>query len=184
MHVCDPDDLRHQLITVALKVVHDADAGGLAACEDGTITSTGAAASAIRALDGLQNEFHEGPSVSLIDDAPEDGVIVAHDLAGDDAGRWPHFAEQAVEAGFRAALSTRLSAADAPRVGVLSLYGRRPQAFGVAAREIAAFFGLQGASVLHCAACVVNLERACGAEQATVALAKGISHGAVRGGRG
>lgn len=172
--MCDPVEIRQQIVTVALKVVPDVDAGSIAAWEDGAITPFGAATAAIRDLDQLQDELHEGPSVSVIDDAPEDGLIVAQDLADDDAGRWPHFAARAVEAGFRAMLSIQLSAVDAPRAEVLNLYARRPHAFDVPASEIASLFGLLAASVLNCARCAVDLERACGADQATVALAKGI----------
>jgi hypothetical protein len=173
-NLCDPDDIRKQIITAALKVVPGVDTGGLAASENGTITTSGPAPRAVQVLDQLQSELHEGPSVSVVDDAPHDGMIVAQDLVGDDAGRWPRFAARAVEAGFRAVLSAQLITTDAPRTEVLNLYANRPHAFDVVTVEIATLFGLQAASVLHCTECATNLERACGTEQASIALAKGI----------
>jgi len=42
------------------------------------------------------------PCITAILDPPENGVVLAQDLAGSDADRWPNFAPEAVGFGYRA----------------------------------------------------------------------------------
>jgi hypothetical protein len=74
----------------------------------------------IRKLDETQSELHEGPCIEAIEDPPESGVVVAQDFAGADAERWPRFAPRAVDAGYRALLSTQLSTHGGPRAALYS----------------------------------------------------------------
>jgi hypothetical protein len=43
-------------------------------------------------LDRAQGDLYEGPCITALNDPAEDGVVLARDLAGEDAARWPKFA--------------------------------------------------------------------------------------------
>lgn len=55
------------------------------------VRSSHATDDVIYKLDEGQNELNEGPA-SPADDPPQHGIVIADDLAGPDAGRWPRFA--------------------------------------------------------------------------------------------
>ena len=97
-------------------------------------------------LDETQGQLYEGPCITALDDPPESGVVVAQDLAGDDAERWPRFAPEAVEAGYRGLMSTTLST-DGGLRAALNLYSAAPDAFSEHCRTLAGLFGIQAAPV-------------------------------------
>jgi hypothetical protein len=71
----------------------------------------------------------EGPCLSALHGSLSGRtVVVADDLAGSDAARWPQFAPSAVELGFPAVLSLQLPAA-AGVGAALNLYGREVGSF-------------------------------------------------------
>lgn len=171
--VSDPHESRGQIIATAMKIVPGVDAANIVIVEDGTITSCGPVESAIRALDHLQWELHEGPSVDVIDDAAHGAVVAAQDLSGVDAPRWPHFARRAVDAGYRAVLSSPLTCRGCPGA-VLNLYARRPHAFDARARDVAELYAMQAAGVLHLIEQGTNPGRAHETADVTIATATGI----------
>ncbi|NMO93129.1 ANTAR domain-containing protein [Actinomycetospora sp. TBRC 11914] len=136
------------IVNAAVQTVPGADDGGVSFTDGGTVTSRSPTSDAVNRLDRLQSELHEGPCISAIDDAPEDGIVLAGDLDGDDAHRWPRFAPQAVEAGYGSILSVGLDAGPGARAA-LNLYSAQPHAFAVDARITAGLFGVQAALLLY-----------------------------------
>ena len=61
--------------------------------------------------------------------------MFACDFTGDDAAQWPRFAPAAVEAGFRALMSTQLTTTGGPRAA-LNLYSHEADAFDDDARTL------------------------------------------------
>jgi hypothetical protein len=103
----------------------------------------------IAVLDAVQLKSGAGPCVDAADHAPERGLVLAADLAGDhDHERWPEFAERAVDAGYRSVLSLRIGV-DPRHRSSLNLYARRHHAFGHEAQVAAVLFGVQAALLLH-----------------------------------
>ena len=88
-----------------------------------------------------------------------DGVVLVHDLAADDAQRWPRFAPRAVDAGFRSILSIQLSLEEDTRAA-LNLYSAGPHVFDVESRQTAGLFGVQAAVLLYGNAQAQHLKRA------------------------
>jgi len=160
------------IVAAAAETVPGADAAGISMTRGGEVTSDHLTVETITKLDRLQGELGEGPCISAILEAPEDGVVVAHDLAGDDAERWPRFGPRAVEAGFRSMLSIQLCSARGAR-SALNLYASRPEVFDDDARITAGLFGVQAAMLIY------GSEQACGLARAldsrdVIGQAKGI----------
>lgn len=138
-----------QIVAAAVDTVPGADAGGISMTEGGHITSRAPSSEDIAKLDQLQAELHEGPCITAVEQPPEDGVVLAADLAASpEAQRWPNFAPQAVEHGFRSLMSTQLSTHGGTRAA-LNLYSRAPGSFDDAARTTAGLFGLQAALLIY-----------------------------------
>ena len=110
-----------QLVRAAVETVEGAEGGGVSRIEHGTVRSCHATSRDIFELDQLQSQLGEGPCVMTADDRPEAGIVVAHDLAGPDAARWPRFAPAAVAAGYRSLMSIELSVTSGLR-SALNLY--------------------------------------------------------------
>ncbi|WP_166659936.1 ANTAR domain-containing protein [Actinomycetospora succinea] len=106
---------------------------------------------AVRTLDRLQGDWYEGPCISAADHPPPVGYVLADDLDGLDAVRWPGFARYALDAGFHSILSVGLGSARG-RAGALNLYATRPNVFDAPAREVARFFAARAATLVHGAA--------------------------------
>jgi hypothetical protein len=94
----DLDVTLSDLVAKAVETVPNADAGGITVTDDARIDSRYHTTDALGELDELQNRLHEGPCITAAEDPPASGVILADDLAGEDADRWPQYAEAAVEA--------------------------------------------------------------------------------------
>jgi GAF domain-containing protein len=155
----DLEETLRQIVTSAVVTVPGADAGSISMTREARVETRHPTSDAIRALDEGQSELGEGPCISAIEDPPASGVVVAQDFAGEDAQRWPRFAPRAVEAGYRALMSTRMATDDSLRAA-LNLYSATPHAFGDDDRVLAGLFGVQAGLVLYGAQQVQHLQRA------------------------
>jgi hypothetical protein len=170
--ILDLDETLGQIVVAAVQTVPGADSGGISFTEDGVVSSRNPTTPLVTDLDQLQTELYEGPCITAIDEPADDGVVLAQDLAGEDAGRWPRFAPHAVDAGYRAILSTQLTADKSMRAA-LNLYAREPCAFDQEARRTAGLFGVQAAILLYGHEHVGHLQRAVDSRD-VIGQAKGI----------
>jgi hypothetical protein len=161
-----------QIVTSAVATIPGVDAGSISITNHGQIETRHPTTEAIGKLDRTQSELHEGPCISAIEDPPPNGIVIAEDLAGDDAHRWPRFAPDAVDAGFRGLMSTQLSADGGPRAA-LNLYSATANAFDEHARTLAGLFGIQAAVLLYGADTAVHLQKAVDSRD-LIGQAKGI----------
>jgi hypothetical protein len=168
----DLDETLGQIVTSAVATIPGVDAGSISITEHGRIETRHPSTEAIGKLDRTQSELDEGPCISAIEDPPEDGIVIAKDLAGDDEQRWPRFAPMAVEAGYRALMSTQLSAEGGPRAA-LNLYAAGADAFDEHAQTLAGLFGIQAAMLLYGADTAVHLQKAVDSRD-QIGQAKGI----------
>jgi len=155
----DLEETLHQIVASAVETIPGVDAGSLSMTEQGRIDTRHPTSDAIGKLDHTQSELGEGPCISAIEDPPESGVVLAQDLAGTDADRWPRFAPHAVEAGYRALLSIHL-ATDGSLRAALNLYSATPNAFDDHSRVFAGLFGVQAGLLLYGAHQAHHLRRA------------------------
>jgi ANTAR domain/GAF domain len=160
-----------QIVTSAVATIPGVDAGSISITHHGQIETRHPTTEAIGKLDRTQSELHEGPCISAIEDPPPNGIVIAEDLAGD-AHRWPRFAPDAVDAGFRGLMSTQLSADGGPRAA-LNLYSATANAFDEHARTLAGLFGIQAAVLLYGAGTAVHLQKAVDSRD-LIGQAKGI----------
>ncbi|WP_328306060.1 GAF and ANTAR domain-containing protein [Actinomycetospora sp. NBC_00405] len=168
-------DLEHtlgQIVTSAVATIPGVDAGSISITHHGRVETRTPTTEAIGKLDSTQSELNEGPCLSAIEDPPEDGTVIARDFTGDDAQRWPRFAPYAVEAGYRALMSTQLSSEGGPRAA-LNLYSAGADAFDEHARTLAGLFGIQAAMLLYGADTAAHLQRAVDSRD-LIGRAKGI----------
>ncbi len=161
-----------QIVASAVTTVPGVDAGSISMTAHGRIETRHPTSVAIGKLDEKQSELHEGPCITAIEDPPANGTVLAADFGGADADRWPRFAPLAVEAGYRALLSTQLSANGGVRAA-LNLYSATPYAFSDEARTLAGLFGIQAAMLLYGASEAGHLQRAVDSRD-LIGRAKGI----------
>ena len=161
-----------QIVSSAVGTINAVDAGSISMTQRGQIETLHPTTEHIRKLDETQARFHEGPCITAIEDPPESGIIVAQDLGGADAERWPQFAPEAVDAGYRGLMSTTLSFEGGLR-GALNLYSATPDAFDEHSRTLAGLFGIQAALVLFGATEASNLQKAVDSRD-LIGQAKGI----------
>jgi hypothetical protein len=168
----DLDQALTQIVAAAVGAVPGAEAGGISLTSGGEVTSRSPTDPGVAELDTLQSELGEGPCITAISEAPDDGTVVVGDLAGEDAARWPRFAPHAVDAGYRSMLSCELDAGGRLRAA-LNLYASRAGAFGIEARLTAALFGVQAAMLLYGSEQAQHLQRALDSRD-LIGQAKGI----------
>ncbi|WP_312030505.1 GAF and ANTAR domain-containing protein [Actinomycetospora sp. TBRC 11914] len=168
----DLEELLARIVVAAVETVPGADAGGISMSGDDEVTSRGPSRPSVSQLDRLQGALHEGPCISAIDEPAPDGIVLADDLAGDDAGRWPRFTAEAAEAGYRSVVSVQLSQ-EPGTASALNLYARAPGVFDADARLTAGIFGVQAAALIHGAEQARHLQAAVDARD-VVGQAKGI----------
>lgn len=161
-----------QIVASAVETVPGVDAGSISIIEHGQIETRHPTRENIRKLDQTQSEIHEGPCITAIEDPPENGLVIAHDLAGADAERWPHYAPRAVDAGFRALTSVQLSTDGGVRAA-LNLYSEAPNALDEHSLIVAGLFGVQAALLLYGSAQARHLQRAVDSRD-LIGRAKGI----------
>ena len=168
----DLEETLRQIVVSAVQTVPGVDAGSISMTQDGRVETRHPTSAEIGKLDQVQSELHEGPCIDAIEEPPPSGLVVAHDFAGADAERWPRFAPRAVEAGFRALMSTQLSA-DGRMRAALNLYSATPDAFDDDARTMAGLFGVQASLLLYGSSTATNLQRAVDSRD-LIGQAKGI----------
>jgi ANTAR domain-containing protein/GAF domain-containing protein len=168
----DLDVTLEQIVTSAVETIPGVDDGSISMTEGGRVDTRHPTNDAIRRLDETQNEFDEGPCLAALGTPSDNGVVVAQDLAGADAGRWPRFAPVAVEAGYRGLLSTQLRVAARP-LAALNLYAHDADVFDEHARTLAGLFGAQAALLLYGAENARHLQRAVDSRD-VIGQAKGI----------
>jgi len=137
-----------QIVLTAVETVPGVDAGSISMTRNGVVETRHPTTDEIGELDRTQGELYEGPCITALSDPADDGVVLAQDLAGQDASRWPKFAPQAVAFGFLSLMSTQLCAAPSMRAA-LNLYSRAPHAFDEQARRVAGLFGVQAGVLLY-----------------------------------
>lgn len=168
----DLDETLGQIVASAVRSIPGVDAGSISMTENGHVETRHPTSETVRRLDGFQNDLHEGPCITAIEDPPETGVVVADDLAGQDGEQWPRFAPRAVEAGYRGLMSTQLSTAGGIRAA-LNLYSSVPDAFDEYSRTMAGLFGAQAALLLYGSDQASHLQRAVDSRD-LIGRAKGI----------
>ena len=168
----DLEETLRQIVASAVDSIPGVDAGSISMSDEGRIETRHPTSAEIGKLDQVQNDLHEGPCITALEDPPPSGTVVARDLAGADAEQWPRFAPHAVDAGFRALMSTQLSVEDGLRAA-LNLYSRTPDAFDANARTLAGLFGLQAAMLLYGSQQADHLQRAVDSRD-LIGRAKGI----------
>jgi hypothetical protein len=161
-----------QIVASAVETIPGVDAGSVSITEHGRIETRHPTRESIRKLDETQSELDEGPCITAIEDPPDDGMVIAHDLAGSDAQRWPRWAPVAVDAGFRALTSIQLSTDGGVR-GALNLYSEAPDALDEHALTVAGLFGVQAALLLYGTEQATHLQRAVDSRD-LIGRAKGI----------
>ena len=130
----------NSMIRSAVDLVPGAAAGGVSISSGGAGGAHGSTSEEAADLDALQHHHDEGPCLSALHEPqPELTIVMAQDLAGRDAVRWPRFAPAAVELGFPAVLSLQLPAA-AGIGAALNLYGRAAGGFALADLVLADVF--------------------------------------------
>jgi hypothetical protein len=168
----DLEETLGQIVTSAVTTIPGVDAGSISITHHGRIETRHPSSEVIGKLDRTQSELNEGPCISAIEDPPENGIVIAEDLAAEDAHRWPRFAPLAVEAGYRGLMSTQLSADGGPRAA-LNLYSAAADAFDEHARTLAGLFGIQAAMLLYGADTAHHLQKAVDSRD-LIGQAKGI----------
>jgi hypothetical protein len=148
-----------RIVEAAVETVPGASGGGISTTENRSVRSIHATGNRLHRLDDLQAELNEGPCITAADEPPASGIILAEDLAGDDADRWPTFAPRAVEMGVRSILSVSLSV-DPGRRSSLNFYSATPGVFDDHAQLTAGLFALQAAGLLFGTEHVAGLDRA------------------------
>jgi hypothetical protein len=166
------DEILARIVEAAVETVPGAEGGGITVTEARSVSSTHVSGNQLHRLDEIQAELGEGPCISAADEPPADGIIMAADLAGDDAARWPNFSPRAVELGVRAILSVSLSV-DSGRRSSLNLYSGTAGSFDEDAQLTAGLFGLQAAGLLFGADHIAGLDRALQSRD-VIGQAKGI----------
>ncbi|WP_433783941.1 GAF and ANTAR domain-containing protein [Actinomycetospora sp. CA-101289] len=168
----DMEETLREIVVSAVHTVPAVDAGSISITEHGRIETRHPTTETIHKLDEMQSELHEGPCIQAIDDPPDSGVVVAQDFAGAAAELWPRFAPRAVDAGYRALLSTQLSTNGSPRAA-LNLYSADANPFDEQSRTMAGLFGVQASLLLYGSDQAAHLQRAVDSRD-LIGQAKGI----------
>lgn len=98
-----------QVVSSAVVTIPGMDAGSISMTRNGRIEAWYPTSDLVGKIDDQQSELHEGPCISALEDPPASGTVLATDLARAGAQHWPHFAPVAVDAGYRALMSTQLA---------------------------------------------------------------------------
>ncbi|SFO54112.1 GAF domain-containing protein [Pseudonocardia ammonioxydans] len=170
----DVDETLSAIVNEAVETIPGVVAGGISVLEHGRISPRIPTNTTIKELDELQSRLGEGPCITAAVDPADDGVIVAEDLAEPpDSERWPQFAPQAVECGYRSMMSTQLSTRTSSVHTSLDMYSPTPGTFDEAARMTAGLFGVQAALLLYGAEHAAHLSEALSTRD-VIGQAKGI----------
>ena len=81
------DQMLSSVVSAAVDTVPGVDAAGISVLSQGQVDSHAPTTDGVTKLDRLQSELREGPCITAIDEAPDDGLVVADDLSdGDGSG--------------------------------------------------------------------------------------------------
>src|ERR1700712_2899028 len=144
----DQEVLLSNVVSAAVDTVPGVDAGGISMISAGQVDSYTPTSEGVTKLDRLQSELREGPCITALDEPSDDGLVVADDLSDEDGERWPRFAPQAVEQGYRAMLGVQLSR-EPQMQAALNLYASEPGVFDEHARMTAGLFGVQASTLFY-----------------------------------
>ncbi|MGP4084585.1 GAF and ANTAR domain-containing protein [Streptomyces sp. KR55] len=125
----DPGEIPRTVCLVAVRLL-PVTCAGVSLCGDGMLVPLSASDQRAAYLMEIQATLGEGPCLHA---ARTGAPVIAADLAGRDADRWPVFAQQATAAGVRAVYALPLGD-DSGCVGTLDLYRDSPG--GLSAREL------------------------------------------------
>ena len=168
----DLDATISNVVEAAVGTIAAATGGGITRSENGALSASHATSASVLRADRLQAELDQGPCVTAAAAPPPDGVVIAHDLAGEDAERWPVFAPRAVDLGWRSVMSIEMGS-DARHHSALNLYSPDPRVFRPADAHVAALFAVQAAMLIYGAEHVARVGQAV-ASRDGIGQAKGI----------
>ena len=117
-------DTLERVVGLACETIDGCDFAGIFLLEDDGVTTTAHTDPIVIEIDALQHRYNQGPCLDAVAD---NATLYVDDLADDT--RWPLYGPGAAAAGVRSVLALSLSASGTK--GVLNLYARYPQAFGV-----------------------------------------------------
>jgi GAF domain-containing protein len=130
------------IIAHAVQTIEPAEHAGLILVLSGRLVPQATLGSPPHVLDSLQQETGSGP---CIDAAREQSVITIDNTVTDD--RWPAFSERAVDLGVASMLCVPLQV-DELRLGTLSLYGTKPEAFSPQHHQLTDLYAVHAAIAL------------------------------------
>jgi hypothetical protein len=144
----DLDALLHELVDAAVAQIPGADEASVSIVQARRKVVPQSPSSELpKRIDALQTEVKQGP---CLDAAFRERVVRVPDLAHET--RWPQFCRRAADAGLGSMLSFRLWV-EGDDLGVLNLYGRRPEAFDQESEDIGLLF------VSHAAVAMAGLKK-------------------------
>lgn len=162
------DHTLQRVVELAEDCVEGCDGASIMLITDGGRTITPASSSSVaHESDLAQFETDQGPSLGAI---RQQQTLIIDDLATD--GRWPDYAEIALELGVRSMLSFRLFMAE-DTMGALNLYATTPRAFTARSADVGQLFASHAAVAMKAAITEAGLERAL-ASRDVIGQAKGI----------
>ncbi len=136
-------DLLNGVTGAAVDLIEGADcADVLLVSESNDFQSLAATRQLAIDVDGIQEQFHEGP---CLDAADGEALVRCDDLQGDP--RWPRFAKGAVAVGVHAMMSFQLYTHD-KRKGALNLFGQKPGVFDAKDQAVGAMLAAHAATAL------------------------------------
>jgi GAF domain-containing protein len=142
------------IIAQAVSTVDPAQYAGLVLLLGGKLVPQATLGEPPHVLDSLQNQTGEGPCI----DAARDQSVIVIDNATTDS-RWPRFNERAIELGLSSMLCVPLWV-DRSRLGTLSFYSQKPDAFSVHHRRLAELYAAHAAIALADAQRTAQLQQA------------------------
>jgi len=151
----DPGAVLDEIVTAAVRFVPGVeDASVTLVVARRQVTSRHRTGDLPERVDAIQTGTGEGP---CLDAAYEQDTVRVPDLRSEQ--RWPHFAQQAVEAGAGSMLSFQLYV-HGDTLGVLNLYSRHPDAFDDESEQVGLLLADQAAAALARAQELDHLQRA------------------------
>ena len=153
----DPDEALQIAVDLATELVPGVDVADVMFSRPGGVTTPVATDKVAIELDQAQQAAGHGPCLSILD---AETKVVAHDLAEDD--RWPAFAPEAVELGYRSVIAYQLfvdRGGGHVSFGAMNLFGREP---GIApqAVELGEVFAAHCSGILNATINAEGLTRA------------------------
>lgn len=150
------EDTLDGIVRSAVATLDGCDHAGISLVQKGReITTPASTDPLVVSVDEAQYQHSEGPCLSAIWDR-EQRTFVVGDLSVD--GRWPAFAESAVELGVRSMMSFQLFSGHNV-LGALNLYSGKPEAFDDHTREMGDVLAAHAAVALAGSLKIAHLSR-------------------------